>query len=340
MPPPWSTPVEISTEVPWEWLRGAGYTCPILIDTGSYGEDPFDILNYSAAINSSDPQQNCIFSLHPYQSMQPFQGIIQSVTKGNPTVLTLNSNWSVFPLNPGASTAGNDNFNDHYLITGAQGLTILNGIYPSDVHTFGSQNNWQIQLTVDSSAWVGNYVANSAAIYQASTSGRNLDYRYVASLFAALGSSGVCAIIGEFGPGNQLGNPALSQDGNSGRANLNSQQVAPGQVISACEAQGLSWIPWAWDDHNATLNAFSNNWFNMVIGNNGVYTANSQFTAFGLDMVANPRYGLWARSTPAASYLPVASELISDASKFAYLGSFVFHHTGILGAADCRPDLS
>src|SRR6185312_14373784 len=76
-------------------LRAVGYTCPLVIDTGSSGEDPFDITNFSAVINNSDPQKNCIFSLHPYQSMLPFQGIIASVTQGNPTVLTLNSNSAV-----------------------------------------------------------------------------------------------------------------------------------------------------------------------------------------------------------------------------------------------------
>jgi len=290
--------------------RGCGYTCPILIDTGSSGEDPFDILNYSVAINNSDPQKNCIFSLHPYQSALPWQGIIQSVTQGNPTVLTLNSNWANFPLNPGASTAGSDNFNDHYLISGAQGLTQLNGIQPSDVHTFGSQNNWQVHLTVDSSAWVGTYVTNSAALIPASSSGRALHYNYTVSQLAALAASGVCAIIGEFGPGNQLGNPALSQDGSGGRANLNGQQVAPGQLISACESYGLGWIPWAWDDHSAVVTfpaQFANSWFACVAGNNGVYTANSQFTAFGLDVVTNPRYGLWARSQPSPTYQAQAS---------------------------------
>jgi len=274
--------------------RGAGYTCPILIDTGQSGEDPFDIVNYSVAINNSDPQKNCIFSLHPYQSALPWQAIIRSVTQGNPTVITLESNSTYHPLNPGASTNGANNFINQFLITGAQGLTNLNGLQPSDAKNYGSQNNWQNHLSVDSSGWIGTYVADSASIYLASTTGqRSLDYRYICSLFITLQSSGVCAIIGEFGPGNQSGNPLTPESA------LNSQQVAPGQIMSAADSYGLGYIPWAWDDHNSVVTfpaQFANNYFAMVLGNNGVYTANSQFTAFGLDVVANPRYGLWSRA--------------------------------------------
>jgi Putative Ig domain len=312
-------------------LRGAGYLCPIMIDTGSSGEDYLDILNFSVAVNNSDPQKNCVFAIHPYQTSYPFQGLVQSITKGNPTVLTLASNSTLFPLNPGASTAGNDNFIDQYTITGALGVTQMNGTFPANVHTFGSAGAWQVQLTVDSTAWTGTYTAGSATILPASTGtgGRSLYYQLMAQQLAALRSSGVCAIFGEFGPGNQLGTPAVAQDGNSGRANLNSQQVAPGQIISAAESYAMPWQPWAWDDHSATVTfpaQFANSWFAEVLGNNGVYTANSQFTAYGLDMVANPRYGLWARSTPASSFLtlvPLITALPSGASTSAPWTAFL-----------------
>ena len=304
-------------------LRSAGYTCPLMIDAGGSGEDLFNITSYAAAINSADPQQNCIFSIHPYEAALPWQGIIQSVTKGNPTVLTLNSNWADFPLNPGASAAGNNNYNFEYQITGAQGLTQLNGIFASDNKTYGSQNNWQAHLSVDSTLWSGNYTPNSAAIYIATNpASRNVDYRYLCSLLSGLGSSGVCAIIGEFGPGNQSGNPLTPSN------QLNGQQVAPSQLISACEAYGVSWIPWAWDDHSGTNTTFVPDYFNMVLATGpgyGTYTANSQLTAYGLSIVANPRIGLWARSQPAASYLTVnpINQPLLQPSAITYLGTFL-----------------
>jgi Cellulase (glycosyl hydrolase family 5) len=47
-------------------LRAAGYSCPLVIDTGSWGEDFGDLLNYSTQVFQSDPERNIIFSLHLY----------------------------------------------------------------------------------------------------------------------------------------------------------------------------------------------------------------------------------------------------------------------------------
>jgi hypothetical protein len=47
-------------------LRAAGYSVPIMIDTGGWGEDFGDLLNYATQVFNSDPQKNVIFSLHIY----------------------------------------------------------------------------------------------------------------------------------------------------------------------------------------------------------------------------------------------------------------------------------
>ena len=47
-------------------LRAAGYTCPIMIDSGTYGQDYSDLTNYAVQIWNSDPQKNLIFSYHLY----------------------------------------------------------------------------------------------------------------------------------------------------------------------------------------------------------------------------------------------------------------------------------
>jgi len=49
-------------------LRNAGYTCPLMIDTGGYGQDAGDLLNYAAAVFNADPQKNIIFTIHLYNS--------------------------------------------------------------------------------------------------------------------------------------------------------------------------------------------------------------------------------------------------------------------------------
>ena len=47
-------------------LRAAGYVGPLMIDSGGYGQDADDLLNYSSAVFNSDPQKNIIFSFHVY----------------------------------------------------------------------------------------------------------------------------------------------------------------------------------------------------------------------------------------------------------------------------------
>jgi Cellulase (glycosyl hydrolase family 5) len=50
-------------------LRAKGYTAPIMIDTGGWGQDTADLLNYAQAVFNSDPQKNVIFSLHVYRGL-------------------------------------------------------------------------------------------------------------------------------------------------------------------------------------------------------------------------------------------------------------------------------
>jgi mannan endo-1,4-beta-mannosidase len=60
----WATDYEAAIAT----LRAAGYTCPIMIDAGDYGQDINDLLNYSTAVFNSDPQKNIIFALHMYST--------------------------------------------------------------------------------------------------------------------------------------------------------------------------------------------------------------------------------------------------------------------------------
>jgi Cellulase (glycosyl hydrolase family 5) len=47
-------------------LRAAGYTCPIMIDSGFYAQDLSDLTSYAATLLNADPQKNLIFSMHSY----------------------------------------------------------------------------------------------------------------------------------------------------------------------------------------------------------------------------------------------------------------------------------
>ena len=160
-------------------LRAAGYTSPLMIDSGGCGQDQADLLNYAADVFSSDPQKNIIFSFHAYG------GIVSA--------------------------------------------------------------------------------AEATA--------------YFGQLKALQQSAGLVFVVGEFGPGRNIGpSPTL---------------ITPGEIIVAAEGAGLGWLAWAWDDNNLGGCKSNDSWFSMTY-NCGLYTQTSDLTLYGKDVVLNPTYGLQA----------------------------------------------
>jgi mannan endo-1,4-beta-mannosidase len=169
-------------------MRAAGYLGPLVIDAGGCGQDLADLLNYSTAVFTSDPQRNVIFSLHIYG--------------GTPNAAVANAN--------------------------------------------------------------------------------------LAQLSALAASAGMAFVVGEFGPGRNIGpSPTL---------------LTPGEVITAAEANGIGWIAWAWDDNDLSGGSSDNNWFSMTYHGPGYYNQTSDLTTYGQDVVLNPGYGLQALARPASSF--------------------------------------
>lgn len=50
-------------------LRSAGYTCPLLIDSGSSGEDLANLTSFATTVAAADPQKNVIFGFHLYSNV-------------------------------------------------------------------------------------------------------------------------------------------------------------------------------------------------------------------------------------------------------------------------------
>jgi beta-lactam-binding protein with PASTA domain len=97
----------------------------------------------------------------------------------------------------------------------------------------------------------------------------------VASLFAslaALRSSGICVVIGEFGPGLSIGpSPTL---------------LTPTTCINTAEANNLGWMPWCWDDNDLANGASDDNFFSFTYAGPGYYTGlASQLTNYGKTVV-------------------------------------------------------
>jgi Cellulase (glycosyl hydrolase family 5) len=262
-------------------LRAAGYTGPILVDSGACGQDEADLLQYSQAVFNSDSELNVMFAEHLYGGTNDYSATIQSITKGNPTVITLNSNSTTHPLAPSYNGTGNTFSGiSAYQISGVQGMTQVNGEQPAPTNVGGVPGAWTVTLSVDSTNW-SNYTGGGTIVDY------NGNYALKIARLAALSqTTGAVYIIGEFGPGNNIGPSPTT--------------VTPAEIITAAEANGVGWLPWAWDDNDLANCQSDNNWFSMTY-NCGAYTQASDLTNFGQDVVLNPTYGIKTLAKPASS---------------------------------------
>jgi hypothetical protein len=265
-------------------LRSAGYTGLILVDSGGCGQDDADLLQYSQAVFTSDPQRNVMFALHLYGTANDYNASIKSIQKGNPTVITLASNSATHPFAP-QYTGSNSSYSgiSAYQISGVQGMTQINGEQASATTNVGGvPGAWTVTLAVDSSNW-GNYTGGGTLVDY------NGNYALRIARLAALSkTTGAVYIVGEFGPGNNIGPSPTT--------------VTPAEIITAAEANGIGWIPWAWDDNDLADGASDNNWFSMTYAGPGIYNTASDLTNYGQDVVLNPTYGITALAKRASIF--------------------------------------
>jgi hypothetical protein len=104
----------------------------------------------------------------------------------------------------------------------------------------------------------------------------------------ALAATGLPMIVGEFGPGRNIGpSPTM---------------MTPGQTIQAADARGIGWIAWAWDDPAGEWSSMpTDDWFALSL--TGDYQSSADLTTFGKDVVENATYGLKAMAKPASFVL-------------------------------------
>ena len=93
----------------------------------------------------------------------------------------------------------------------------------------------------------------------------------LAASFASLVASGLPVIIGEFGPGKNIGySPTL---------------VEPLAIVALAEASGFGWLVWAYDDNNLSGCKTDDDWFGMTKYCAKYTGVDSDLTAFGQLMV-------------------------------------------------------
>jgi hypothetical protein len=152
---------------------------------------------------------------------------------------------------------------------------------PARVNVGGVPGAWTVTLSVDSSSW-GAYTGGGTVLDY------NGNYALRIARFAALAqTTGAAYLIGEFGPGRNIGPSPTT--------------VTPAEIITAAEANGVSWLPWAWDDNDLAGCKADNNWFSMTY-NCGAYAQPSDLTLYGQDVVLNQTYGIHVLAKPATIF--------------------------------------
>jgi len=112
-------------------------------------------------------------------------------------------------------------------------------------------------------------------------------FRNINQTFDKLAATGLPILIGEFGPGRDIGpSPTL---------------LTPGEVITAAESHNFGWLAWAWDDPAGEYtNPPRDDWFALSF--TGDYNSTADLTTFGKDVIENPVYGLKLLGKPASIF--------------------------------------
>ncbi|MET0284226.1 MAG: cellulase family glycosylhydrolase [Polyangiales bacterium] len=91
-----------------------------------------------------------------------------------------------------------------------------------------------------------------------------------------LAATGLVVMLGEFGPGRDIG-PSPTK-------------IDPLRVIELAEGAGLGWLAWAWDDNNLAEGMSDDKGFGMSV--RGRYDHADDLTEFGRLVVEHPEWGL------------------------------------------------
>lgn len=133
----------------------------------------------------------------------------------------------------------------------------------------------------------GNFYDTGSGITQAWSEQNDL-----APSLAALAATGLAVIVGEFGPGRNIGpSPTM---------------ITPQRIIALCEQYGIGWLSWSWDDNNLAGGMSDDDSFSHSY--NGNYNSSADLTIFGKVIVEDPAYGWKALAQPASIFGSSADE--------------------------------
>ena len=271
-------------------VRARGYTCPLWVDAGNFGQDYAVVLSYAEQINNADPLKSTFMDVHLYGNAINIEGRITGLTKGATTTITF-----TYPLAFETSKTtevnpfGNTFINPLY-IQGVSGMTAINDTIAQAGGYSGSAGAWQANnLAINSSSMAG--TPSGGYIYGAGYPPLR------AAQLAALTSRGVGVHCLEFGPAQppMTGSPSPTW-------------TTAAQVVKAFEDNLLGHCYWATDDgtggaNNSNLTDFAAAGVNSGGVSKAFYAGVGNATYSGLDRMWNPESGWGALAQPASVFV-------------------------------------
>jgi hypothetical protein len=139
------------------------------------------------------------------------------------------------------------------------------------VHVYGNYGEPSLGIPIAPEDWAHNFALSTS-----------LD---------ALQATGLPVVLGEFGPGRNIG-PSPTE-------------LTPATVIQFANARNIGWMAWAWDDGGETFFGQTNNkQFSLTAGvpTNGAYPSNTDLTTFGNEVILNPTFGTFVAAQKATIF--------------------------------------
>jgi hypothetical protein len=220
--------------------------------------------------------------MHLYGELTPVVAIngnnfVTNITKANPAVVTVNGNFTNVFTN-----------GMQLIIAQALGMTQVNSVDQNNIiYKAANVNNgaktFELHdindVVVDSTGYSTYTSGGSAGVYGGQTR--------ATAILQPLVNTGLPIIVGEFGPGRNIGpSPTMTW---------------PGDVIRAAEALSVGWLAWSWDD-NDLGGATSDDFGFAFVYSNPVYNVTADLTTYGQDVVLGYPYSFQVAGYPRANF--------------------------------------
>jgi hypothetical protein len=280
-------------------MRGSGYTAPLVIDAPGSGQDYSTFLKYATGVQASDPEQNLIFSIHLYGNVDNTRERISNITSEKFPKVSLNSALPYHPFEPAYPMVTSNTYSGiyGYTISEVSGtMSSINGTDPAlaNICQAPCSKSWNVTVLHDTT---GLTYGGGGVI-----TGSNY-YATVISALAALRSTNVATMIGEFGvSGNDAGGPLVAFNGsiNSGATQMTVTSMLAGSAPILPNGMYLY--------HDGKVCAVTNSQIAGTRGGIGSYSLWTGASCAGVSGIFN--YAGWGDGSPSNA---LASEIISAA---------------------------